>query len=109
MSGKQRPDDGTRSAALAVAAILAGLALGAAIALVVTWAREPRPAAPVWVSVRIAAGYPGWYFRSERIHRAYSTRAACERTLPLSGMKTTGRRTERVQWYCERVLGGAPR
>lgn len=102
MSIGRRPDDGTRGSALA-AAILAGLALGAAIALVVTWAREPRPAAPIWVSVRIATGYPGWYFRSERIHRAYSTRAACERTLPLSGMKTTGRRTERVQWYCERV------
>ena len=103
MSGKQRPDDGKRGAAFAVAAILTGLALGAAIAFAVTWARTPTSAPPVWVSVRIATGYPGWYFRSERIHRAYSTRAACERTLPLSGMQTLGHRTERVAWYCERV------
>ena len=104
MSIGRRPDDGTRGAAFAIAAILTGLALGAAIALAVTWAREPRPSAPVWVSVRIATGYPGWYFRSERIHRAYSTRAACERTLPPSGgVRTAGRLTERVWWYCERV------
>lgn len=104
MNAAPPPDDRTRGAPFAIAAILAGLALGAAIALAITWAREPRPAAPIWVSVRIATGYPGWYFRSERINRAYSTRAACERALPPSGgVRTAGRLTERVWWYCERV------
>ncbi|MGC8519831.1 MAG: hypothetical protein ACP5P4_15130 [Steroidobacteraceae bacterium] len=66
--------------------------------------RAQQAAVPLWVSVRIAYRYPGWYFSSERLHRAYSTQRACQHALPPSGMQTLGNTTERVEWYCERVL-----
>lgn len=83
--------------------LVLGLFAGTAVAAAVTAWREPRVSPPVWVAIRVSSRYPGWYFSSERLHRAYSTRRACEHALPLSGMQTRGRTTARVTWYCERV------
>ena len=95
MSGKQMGGDG--------AAILAGLALGAAIALAVTWAREPRPAPPVWVSMRIRWSEPDGRWLGMRLNRAYGTQAQCVAATPTTTLETLGRQSYRMQWECIRV------
>lgn len=103
MSVGRRPDDGTRGAAFAIAAILAGLALGAAIALAVTLAREPRAPQPVWVSMRIRWSAPSGRWLGVRLHRAYRTQAQCVTATPTTTFETLGRHSYRMRWACVEV------